>query len=42
MEQFLVPAGEGASEYTENGIELDAIVDETLFGRLRQYVTEEV
>lgn len=31
-----------SSSYTENGIELDAIVDETLFGRLRQYVTEEV
>ena len=28
-----------SSSYTENGIELDAIVDETLFGRLRQYVT---
>ena len=31
-----------SSSYTESGIELDAIVDETLFGRLRQYVTEEV
>ena len=31
-----------SSSYTANGIELDAIVDETLFGRLRQYVTEEV
>ena len=31
-----------SSEYTDNGIQLDAVLDETLFGRLRQYVIEEV
>ena len=31
-----------ASEYTESGIELDAVIDETLFGKLRQYVIEEL
>ena len=31
-----------ASEYTEQGILVDAVVDETLFGRLRQYITEEI
>lgn len=30
-----------ASDYTEAGIELDAVIDETLFGKLRQYVIEE-
>ena len=31
-----------ACEYTEDGIRIEAVVDETLFGRLRQYVIEEV
>ena len=31
-----------ASEYTESGIALDAVIDETLFGKLRQYVVEEL
>ena len=31
-----------ASGYTESGIELDAVIDETLFGKLRQYVIEEL
>ena len=30
-----------ACEYTEDGIRIEAVVDETLFGRLRQYITEE-
>ena len=31
-----------SSEYADNGIQIDAVLDETLFGRLRQYVIEEV
>ena len=31
-----------SSEYTDNGIQLEAVLGETLFGRLRQYVIEEV
>ena len=31
-----------SSEYTDNGIQIDAVLDETLFGKLRQYVIEEV
>ena len=30
-----------ACEYAEDGIRIEAVVDETLFGRLRQYITEE-
>ena len=30
-----------SSEYTDSGIQIDAVLDETLFGRLRQYVIEE-
>ena len=30
-----------SSEYADNGIQIDAVLDETLFGRLRQYVIEE-
>ena len=31
-----------SSEYADNGIQIDAVLDETLFGKLRQYVIEEV
>lgn len=30
-----------SSEYADNGIQIDAVLDETLFGKLRQYVIEE-
>ena len=31
-----------SSEYADNGIQIDAVLDETLYGRLRQYVIEEL
>ena len=31
-----------SSEYADNGIRIDAVLGETLFGKLRQYVIEEV